>query len=246
VIALLSARSQTLLFSATMPREIAGLAERLLSNPAQVSVAPPATTVEKVDQAVFQVARENKPDLLLHLLGDPALSRVLVFTRTKHGADRLCHKLERRGVNAAAIHGNKSQNARQRALAEFKRGAVRVLVASDIAARGLDIEQVSHVVNYDVPNEPETYVHRIGRTGRAGASGRALSLCSSEERGFLRAIEKVVRRSIPVDREHPFHIEADRVPTSPTARQALPPGRPGRSAGRPARARGRSRRFASR
>jgi ATP-dependent RNA helicase RhlE len=248
VIALLAARSQTLLFSATMPREIAGLAERLLSNPAQVSVAPPATTAEKVEQAVFQVARENKPDLLLHLLGDPALSRVLVFTRTKHGADRLCHKLERRGVHAAAIHGNKSQNARQRALAEFKRGAVRVLVASDIAARGLDIDQVSHVVNYDVPNEPETYVHRIGRTGRAGASGRALSFSSSEERGFLRAIEKVVGRSIPVDREHPFHIEAASVPTPPTSRQARPPGRPGqrRPAGNAARARGRSRRFASR
>src|SRR5690606_1365066 len=195
IVAALPARGQTLLFSATMPREIAGLADQLLDAPARVAVARPATTAETIRQRVFFVAREDKPALLLHLLGDPALARVLGFTRTKHGADRLCRKLERRGVPAAAIHGNKSQGARQRALAHFKGGEVRVLVASDIAARGLDIDDVTHVINHDVPNERETYVHRIGRTGRAGAAGEALSLCSHEERDFLRAIERAVGRS---------------------------------------------------
>jgi ATP-dependent RNA helicase RhlE len=144
------------------------------------------------------VAREDKPGLLVDLLGDDALARVLVFTRTKHGADRLCQKLERNRIDAVAIHGNKSQNARQRALAAFRSGDARVLVASDIAARGLDIDDVTHVVNFDIPNEPETYVHRIGRTGRAGARGEALSLCSREERGFLRAIEKTVRTRLEI------------------------------------------------
>jgi ATP-dependent RNA helicase RhlE len=210
IIAALPGRRQTMLFSATMPAEIAALAAQLMVDPVRVSVAPPAATADNVDQRVFTVARDDKPALLVHLLGDPSLSRVLVFTRTKHGADRLCQKLERQKIAVAAIHGNKSQNARQRALAEFRRGAVRVLVASDIAARGLDIDQISHVINYDVPNEPETYVHRIGRTGRAGAVGEAISLCSHEERGFLRAVEKTIRRPIAVDRAHPFHLELAR------------------------------------
>jgi len=198
IVAAVPAREQTLLFSATMPREIAGLADQLLRDPARVAVAPPASAAETVRQKVMMVAREDKTELLARMLADPALSRILVFTRTKHGADRLCRKLEQRRISAAAIHGNKSQNARQRALAGFRNGAVRVLVASDIAARGLDIDDVSHVINFDVPNEPETYVHRIGRTGRAGAAGEAVSLCSREERGFLRAIERTVGRSIPV------------------------------------------------
>jgi ATP-dependent RNA helicase RhlE len=171
------------------------------------------------------VTKEDKPALLAHLLADPAMARVLVFTRTKHGADRVCQKLQRQGIAAAAIHGNKSQNARQRALADFKAGAVRVLAASDIAARGLDIDDVTHVINFDVPNEPETYVHRIGRTGRAGALGDALSLCAPDERGFLRAIERMVKQPIEVLRDHPFHTEAAPVQAQtarPAARPAMP------------------------
>ncbi|HWM85539.1 MAG TPA: DEAD/DEAH box helicase [Kofleriaceae bacterium] len=210
IIKALPARRQTLLFSATMPAEIAALAAQFMVDPVRVAVAPPASPAETVRQRVFTVSREDKPALLVHLLGDPSLSRILVFTRTKHGADRLCQKLERQRIGAVAIHGNKSQNARLRALGDFRRGAVRVLVASDIAARGLDIDMISHVINYDVPNEPETYIHRIGRTGRAGEVGEAMSLCSHEERGFLRDIEKMVRRAIEVDRAHPFHVELAR------------------------------------
>jgi ATP-dependent RNA helicase RhlE len=245
VIAALPARRQTLLFSATMPAEIAGLASQLLANPARVSVAPPAAAPDTVRQRALQVDKADKPALLAHLLADPAMDRVLVFTRTKHGADRVCQKLQRQGIGAAAIHGNKSQNARQRALAEFRSGAVRVLVASDIAARGLDIDDVSHVVNFDVPNEPETYVHRIGRTGRAGALGDALSLCSEEERGFMRAIERTIGRSIAIDRNHPFHIETGSPARTAPARRAQS-GRPaqGRPAqGRRARAAGWQRRW---
>jgi ATP-dependent RNA helicase RhlE len=214
IIAALPARQQTLLFSATMPQEIASLAAQLMRDPVRVSVAPPATAAETVVQRAFMVSRDDKPSLLLHLLEDPALARVLVFTRTKHGADRLCKRLDRGGVGAVAIHGNKTQNARQRALEDFRRGAVRVLVASDIAARGLDIDDISHVVNFDVPNEPETYVHRIGRTGRAGAVGEAISFCGHEERGFLRAIESLVRAPIEVEREHPF-VRNSATPSAP-------------------------------
>ncbi|HKE16773.1 MAG TPA: DEAD/DEAH box helicase [Kofleriaceae bacterium] len=232
IVAALPARRQTLLFSATMPPEIAGLAARLLDDPVRVSVAPPATTAEKVRQKVYMVARDDKPALLLELLSDPALARVLVFTRTKHGADRLCRRLERGAIAAAAIHGNKSQNARQRALEDFRRGAARVLVASDIAARGLDIDDITHVVNYDIPNEPETYVHRIGRTARAGATGEALSFCGQEERGFLRAIESLVRTPIQVDREHSF-ARASSASSAPSATApASRGGRPG-GGGRP-------------
>jgi ATP-dependent RNA helicase RhlE len=220
------ARRQTLLFSATMPHEIAQLARQLLRDPVSVAVAPPATAAETVHQRVYLVAGQDKAALLIHLLGDAAWTRVLVFTRTKHGADKLCHKLERAGVEAAAIHGNKSQNARQRALEGFRRGAVRVLVASDIAARGLDIDDVSHVVNHDVPHEPETYVHRIGRTGRAGARGEAVSLCSREEREDWRAVEAVLGEPVPVAGGHPFAANAD---------SAREPARQGQRTGQPSR-----------
>jgi ATP-dependent RNA helicase RhlE len=199
----LRARRQTLLFSASMPDEIAGLARRLLADPVRISVAPPAAAADTVRQVVYRVAREDKPSLLIDLLADDTLAKVLVFTRTKHGADRLCRRLAQQRIAAVAIHGNKSQNARQQALADFRGGKARVLVASDIAARGLDIDDISHVVNFDIPNEPETYVHRIGRTGRAGAAGEAVSLCSHEERGFLRAIERTVGSSIEVVEPRP-------------------------------------------
>jgi ATP-dependent RNA helicase RhlE len=226
IVAALPARRQTVLLSATMPREIAALAGQLLVDPQRVSVAPPASPAETVRQAILMVAKEDKPALLVELLADPAMDRVLVFTRTKHGADRVCHKLQRRGITAAAIHGNKSQTARQKALADFRRGAVRVLVASDIAARGLDVDDVSHVINYDVPNEPETYVHRIGRTGRAGAHGDALSLCSHDELDHVRAIERAVRRPIAVRRDHPFHVELARRASHPARPAQQPRHRP--------------------
>lgn len=199
VIAKLPAKRQTLLFSATMPKEITALAATLLHHPVRIEVAPQSTTAERVEQSVYFVPRTAKPELLRHLLeSDAAIERALVFTRTKHGADRVAKQLGRAGVHAEAIHGNKSQPQRQRALANFKRGSTRVLVATDIAARGLDIDEVSHVINYDLPNEPESYVHRIGRTARAGASGVAVSFCDSEERGYLRDIERTIRVKVPV------------------------------------------------
>ncbi|MCO5167021.1 MAG: DEAD/DEAH box helicase [Planctomycetes bacterium] len=196
-------RRQTLLFSATLPREIVDLARKLLTDPVEVSVAPPSSPAETVRQSVYFVAKPDKPKLLRHLLEDGDITRALVFTRTKHGADRVARSLDRAAVPAAAIHGNKSQNQRARALAGFKAGRTRVLVASDIAARGLDIDGVSHVINYDLPNEPETYVHRIGRTGRAGATGAALSFCDRDEREHLRAIERLIGRAVGVE-AHPF------------------------------------------
>ena len=219
-------KRQTLLFSATMPREIAELAERFMIDPIRVAVAPPASAAETVSQKVYMVGRDDKPQLLAHLLADPAMARVLVFTRTKHGADRLCKRLDRDRIAAVAIHGNKSQNQRTRALDEFRRGQVRVLVASDIAARGLDIDDVTHVVNFDIPNEPETYVHRIGRTGRAGQSGEALSLCAPEEREFLRDIEKILRRPVEVVGDHPFPSRGGRPAASQEARPQQRSGRP--------------------
>nr|MBA3938931.1 DEAD/DEAH box helicase [Planctomycetota bacterium] len=197
-------KRQTLFFSATMPREIQSLADSILHDPLKVEVAPVASTAETVAQSLYLVAKGDKPALLAHLLADQALKRTLVFTRTKHGADKVVRHLGLGGIHAEAIHGNKSQNARVRALENFRKGATRVLVASDIAARGLDIDEISHVVNFDLPNEPETYVHRIGRTGRAGASGIALSFCDGEERAFLRDIERLIRRPVPVVAEHPF------------------------------------------
>jgi ATP-dependent RNA helicase RhlE len=196
IVKLLPRQRQTLLFSATMPRAIASLAEEYLDNPIEVAVTPAATTVELVDQGVLFVSSDRKRDALATLLGDPAFERVLVFTRTKHGADRVVRHLSAAGIEAIAIHGNKSQPQRERALAGFRAGGSRVLVATDIAARGIDVEGVSHVINFELPNVPEDYVHRIGRTARAGAAGVAISLCSDEERGYLRDIEKLTRLAV--------------------------------------------------
>jgi ATP-dependent RNA helicase RhlE len=195
---------QNLMFSATMPSEISRLADSILVKPVRIAVAPAATTADKVTQWVLHVENGNKRALLAEVLRDPAMTRVLVFTRTKHGANRVATDLERKGVEAAAIHGNKSQNARQRALESFRSGETRVLVATDIAARGIDVDGISHVINFEIPSEPETYVHRIGRTARAGASGVALSFCDSEERPALRDIERLIRASVRVVENHPY------------------------------------------
>jgi ATP-dependent RNA helicase RhlE len=198
IVAKLPVRRQTLMFSATMPRAIAELAAHMLRDPIKVAVAPVASTAERVEQRVIRVDRAAKPAILVDVLRREALDRALIFTRTKHGADKLVRNLVRAGIGATAIHGNKSQNQRERTLAAFRNGEVRVLVATDIAARGIDVDGISHVVNFDLPNVPETYVHRIGRTARAGAEGVAISLCDGEEVAFLRDIEKLIRLTIPV------------------------------------------------
>jgi ATP-dependent RNA helicase RhlE len=197
IVAKLPAERQTLLFSATMPREIADLANRLLRDPVRVAVTPAATTVERIAQRVIHLDRGGKPALLAEILRQESVARTLVFTRTKRGADRVVRALAKAGLAAEAIHGNKSQGQRERVLAAFRSGRLRTLIATDIAARGLDVEGISHVVNYDLPNVPESYVHRIGRTARAGANGVAISFCDVEERAFLRDIEKLIRMAIP-------------------------------------------------
>jgi ATP-dependent RNA helicase RhlE len=204
IIAAVPRKRQTLFFSATMPPEIQSLADNILSNPVRVAVTPVSSTVDTVQQSVYFVEKRDKPALLEHLLGDKAISRVLVFTRTKHGANKVVTQLSRAQIGAEAIHGNKSQSARERALGNFKAGRTRVLVATDIAARGLDVEDITHVINYDLPNEPETYVHRIGRTARAGASGFAYSFCDTDERAYLKDIEKLIRLRVPVVAERPY------------------------------------------
>ncbi len=252
----LPGKRQTLFFSATMPGEIQGLAGSILRDPVRVAVTPVATPAEAVAQQVHYVEKPEKIELLKHLLAGPSVRNALVFTRTKHGADKVTRQLARHHVRAEAIHGNKSQNAREKALDRFKRGQTKVLVATDIAARGLDIVDLSHVINFDLPNEPESYVHRIGRTGRAGASGIALSFCSFEERPFLAGIERLIRKHLPVAEAHPFR--SNRNPGPPTdldprrasgipvlsmarAEELFRPGRmdafPGRSDGRPGRSR---------
>jgi ATP-dependent RNA helicase RhlE len=198
IVAQLPAQRQTLMFSATMPAPIRQLANTLLHEPALVQVAPTAATADGIEQAVYFVERPSKTALLAHLVRGVPQSRVLVFTRTKHGADRVVLQLHHHGIRAAAIHGNKAQNARQRALEDFRSGRVPVLVATDIASRGIDVDAISHVVNYDVTHEPEAYVHRIGRTARAGASGIAISFCDRQEVSNLRAIERLIRKPIPV------------------------------------------------
>jgi ATP-dependent RNA helicase RhlE len=225
VIALLPRHRQTLFFSATMPREAQELADQLLRDPETVAVVPPATTVEKVDQEVYFVEKNDKRALLVDVLRESAMRRVLVFSRTKHGANRIAEHLVKHQIGAEAIHGNKSQNARERALAGFKAGRTRVLVATDIAARGIDIDDVTHVINFDIPEVPETYVHRIGRTARAGAAGMALSFCDADERVDLFAIEKLTRQQIPVVEGHPYE---SRVPftRAPAAHAAPPPRAP--------------------
>ena len=204
IIAKLPAKRQSLFFSATLPPDIVRLSRKILGNTEKVSVMPEQTTAEKVDQAVYFVDKKGKPKLLAHLLQTALVDSTLVFSRTKYGADKIVRLLGKSGIKAEAIHGNKSQNNRQRALGNFKSGQTNVLVATDIAARGIDVEELSLVINYDLPNIPETYVHRIGRTGRAGASGTALSFCNVEEKAYLRDIQKLIAQKIPVVAKHPF------------------------------------------
>jgi superfamily II DNA/RNA helicase len=201
IVSKLPAQRQTLLFSATMPQDIADLARQMLKDPARVAVTPAASTVERIDQRVIHVDRGTKAAMLADILRREPVDRALVFTRTKHGADKVVRGLVKGGIAAEAIHGNKSQNQRERVLASFRDGRVRTLVATDIAARGIDVEGISHVINFDLPNIPESYVHRIGRTARAGADGIAISLCSSDELPFLHDIEKLIRRAIPATGE---------------------------------------------
>jgi len=219
VLARLPQRRQSLLFSATMPHEIRSLAASFLRDPLHVEVSPVSSTAERIDQRVCLVERGNKHPLLVHLLKTHSQGLALVFTRTKHGANKLAKNLCRDGVPSDAIHGNKSQSARQRALDDFRTGALRVLVATDIAARGIDVKGIDLVVNFDIPNEPESYVHRIGRTARAGAEGLAISLCDDTERGFLRDIQRLIRKQIPI-MEHTF------TQSVPMVHEAARSGRP--------------------
>jgi len=203
VLTKLPPKRHSLFFSATMPPEIQRLADTILVNPSRVEVTPVSSTAETIQQSIYFVEKKDKKSLLLHILKTTAIPSALVFTRTKHGADKVAQGLVRAGVRAEAIHGNKSQNARQRALLNFKSRQTRILVATDIAARGIDIDELTHVINFELPNVPETYVHRIGRTGRAGANGTALSFCDEEEKEFLRDIQKLIAKPIPVVEDHP-------------------------------------------
>jgi len=204
IIAKLPAKRQTLFFSATMPAEISSLSKSILTDPVRIEVTPVSSTAEKVTQAVYFVEKNDKRSLLIHLLKDQSIKSALVFARTKYGADKIARELHRANIKSDAIHGNKSQAARQKALSNFKDGRIRVLVATDIAARGIDVDDLSHVINFELPNVAETYVHRIGRTGRAGMSGIALSFCDVEEREYLRDINKLITQTIPVVEDHPF------------------------------------------
>lgn len=207
----LPTKRQTLFFSATMPKAIVDLTKKLLVNPVHISVNPVSSAAQTIRQVVYHVLKPVKKQLLLHLLKDPSMESVLVFTRTKRGADRLARILGKANIVSAAIHGDKSQNQREKALKGFKSGRNRVLVATDIAARGIDIEDLAHVVNYDIPNEPETYVHRIGRTGRAGANGNSISLCDVDEKPFIKDIEKLIGKKIEVVTDHPFPITQEAI-----------------------------------
>ncbi|NLD58280.1 MAG: DEAD/DEAH box helicase [Clostridiales bacterium] len=220
VIALLPTKRQTLFFSATMPKEVEALALKILSNPSTVKVDPVTSTVDSIRQALYYVDKTNKKLLLAHLLKDPAVESALIFARTRHGADRVVKDLEKAGIRALAIHGSKSQSARQEALAQFKSGRLNALVATDIAARGIDIVGLSHVFNYDLPNEPEVYIHRIGRTGRAGLGGDAVSFCCIDELKDLRAIESLIGKRIPV-LESPWPMEV-LTPSEPKPRMPRP------------------------
>lgn len=210
VVAMLRKERQTLFFSATMPQEITKLADSMLNDPVRVAVTPQASTVDRIAQRVIHTEKSAKPSLLIDVLKSETTDRVLVFTRTKHGADKVVKGLEKNGFLSAAIHGNKSQNQRERVLADFKSGKLRILIATDIAARGIDVDGVSHVINYDLPNVPESYVHRIGRTARAGAEGIAISFCDQEEGVFLRDIERMIRITIPASGEKQPHQPAVR------------------------------------
>ncbi len=214
VIAKLPEIRQTLFFSATILPEIQKLANMLLTNPVKIEVTPPTSTVDKIEQGLYFINKSDKQKLLLHILEEKGIENALVFTRTKHGADKVVKFLHKANIKSAAIHGNKSQNARQSALSDFKKGNLEVLVATDIAARGIDIEELTHVFNFDLPDVPETYIHRIGRTGRAGHSGIALSFCDSEQKDELKGIEKFIEKKIPVVETHPFQISGFSEPIS--------------------------------
>jgi superfamily II DNA/RNA helicase len=231
IVAKTPVKRQTLFFSATMPKDIAELAEQMLRDPARVAVTPQATTVERITQRIIQVDHSAKPAFLAQLLKQEQVSRALIFTRTKHGADKVVKGLERAGISADAIHGNKSQNHRERVLAAFRTGEIRTLVATDIAARGIDVDGISHVVNFDLPNVPETYVHRIGRTARAGADGVAISLVAGgEEMAYLRDIEKLIRIALPKeDRRTPGHRDTAPAPAQHRGARSAPHGRGGRT-----------------
>lgn len=224
----LPAERQTLLFSATMPPEIAEIAASVLKEPEKIMIAPPATTVDAIEQSVYFVDKANKPKLLTHLLRDESIRSALVFTRTKHGADRVVRSLVKAGIDAQSIHGDKSQRARQNALGSFRKGELRVLVATDIAARGIDVENISCVFNYDIPEVPETYVHRIGRTGRAGQSGRAVAFCCIDEKKDFDGIEKLTGKRIPETGDNPYPMTVT-VPSPKAARGrgGMPPARRG-------------------
>jgi ATP-dependent RNA helicase RhlE len=204
IIAKMPSKRQTLFFSATMPPEISKMVKSILVNPVKVEITPVSSTADRIKQSIYLVDKENKQNQLNHLLQDKSIASALVFTRTKHGADRVVKELTKVKISAQAIHGNKSQNARQNALSNFKSGVTRVLVATDIAARGIDIDELSHVINFNLPNIPETYVHRIGRTGRAGLSGTAISFCEIEEIPYLKDIEKLIGKTIPEVKDHPY------------------------------------------
>jgi ATP-dependent RNA helicase RhlE len=224
IIARLPARRQSLLFSATMPDSILALASRLLHDPLRADVSPVASTVDSVEQRICHVQRHDKHQLLVHTLNQHPHGLALVFSRTKHGANRLADNLGRDGIQAAAIHGNKSQGARQRALEDFRTGRTRVLVATDIAARGIDVKGIALVINFDIPDEPEAYVHRIGRTARMGASGLAFSFCDPSEHAAMRDIQRLIRQTIPVNHDHPFASAAREAPPSPVLRPQPAPG----------------------
>jgi len=213
-----------------MPPVVEKLAKELLRNPVQITIDPGKPTVERIDQKMMFVDKGHKDNLLVDLIEGHDMDKVIVFSRTKHGANKVVKKLDAAGINAAAIHGNKSQTARTNALAGFKAGKIRALVATDIAARGIDVDGITHVVNYDLPEEPETYVHRIGRTARAGTDGDAVSFCSARERDWLRQIEKLIRKEVPVDTDHKYHSESARRATGSDARPE-PKGRQGRRRG---------------
>ncbi|GAB2984297.1 DEAD/DEAH box helicase [Mucilaginibacter puniceus] len=227
IIAKVPQKRQTLFFSATMPKEIQQLADSILNNPERIEVTPVSSTADTIQQELYYVEKNDKRSLLAHILKDKEIKTALVFTRTKHGADKVVKDLVKIGITAEAIHGNKSQNARQRALKNFKDRTTRVLIATDIAARGIDIDELTHVINYEIPNIPETYVHRIGRTGRAGASGIALTFCDQEEIEFLKDIHKLIAKEIPVNEAHPYPMS----PQSIVAKHAEGASKKGKGGG---------------
>jgi ATP-dependent RNA helicase RhlE len=219
ILAKLPKERQSLFFSATMPKNIVALSREILGNYDKVTIQPEQATAERVEQAICYVAKKDKPALLAHLIHDKNPESTLVFSRTKHGADKIVRKLSKANITAAAIHGNKSQNQRQRALGDFKKGKLNVLVATDIAARGIDVSQLELVINYDLPNVAETYVHRIGRTGRASASGESISFCDIDEKVYLKDIQKLIGQHIPVIEDHPYPDDGTQLPSKPGSNQ---------------------------